>query len=485
MSDNTSQLFSAAERAAGLIKRHVQEGSNILVVGHNDADALSSLGIVSGSLSMLDAHVTARSISRMEEFLESSVDNYDLMIFVDIGSGYLSELIAKISKGDVVIIDHHRPSVSEVPPNWFQVNPHLFGIDGMTEISASGVSYLVARHLHPDAVKYSAMAIVGALGDLQDKNGERRLRGLNEDIVKEAVEAGVVSVSEDLILYGRSFRGIHSALASTYSPFIPGLSGDEAACLSLVVSCGIEVRKGDTWRTLAELSEEEKKRLYNGIIGHLTTHGYPSSIASELVGAVYEINGEDAWTYTRDAREFATLLNSAGKTSKAWVGVALAMGVRGWVLEEASKLLEEYRRSIARAISYVTSQGALEQMHHIVILRGGTEIDPKQISSIASILSSSQLLPPDKPLIAIAQEGGLVKVSARASSRLVDIGLDLGEVLRRAAEMYGGRGGGHRIAAGAEIAAERLTLFLLEVDKLVGTYLRTAGLPAQSTLDQG
>ncbi|MEM0111941.1 MAG: DHHA1 domain-containing protein, partial [Candidatus Parvarchaeota archaeon] len=284
--------------------------------------------------------------------------------------------------------------------------------------------------------------------------------------------------------YGRSFRGVHHALASTYSPFIPGLSGDEAACLSLVISCGIEIRKGDQWRTLADLSEDEKKRLYNGIIGHLATHGYPSSIASELIGTVYEINGEEAWTYTRDAREFATLLNSTGKTNKAWVGIALAMGVRGWVLEEANRLLEEYRKSIARAINYVTTPGALEQMHHIVILRGGTEVDPRQISSIASILSSSQLLPQDKPLIAIAQEGGLVKVSARASSKLVDIGLDLGEIMRRAAEMYGGKGGGHRVAAGAEIAADRLTLFLLEVDKLVGMHMRDAGLPAQSTLDE-
>jgi len=485
MDNNALQLFSAAERAAELVKRHVQEGDNILVVGHNDADALSSLGIVCGSLRMLDAYVTGRSVARMEEFLESSIDNYGLIILVDIGSGYLSELTSKVSKSDVVIIDHHRPSAADIPDNWCQVNPHLFGIDGMTEISASGVSYLVAKHLHPEAVKYSAMAIVGALGDLQDKNGERRLRGLNELIVKEAVEAGVVHVSQDLILYGRSFRGIHNALASTYSPFIPGLSGDEAACLSLLVSCGIEVRRGDQWRTLADLSEDEKKRLYNGIIGHLATHGYPSSIASELVGTVYEINGEEAWTYTRDAREFATLLNSAGKSNKAWVGIALAMGVRGWVLEEASKLLEEYRRTIARAISYATSQGALEQMHHIVILRGGSEIDPRQISSVASILSSSQLLPQDKPLIAVAQEGGLVKVSARASSRLVEAGLDLGEVLRRAAEMYGGRGGGHRIAAGAEIAADRLTLFLLEVDKLVGTYIGRAGIKAQPTLDEG
>jgi RecJ-like exonuclease len=115
-----------------------------------------------------------------------------------------------------------------------------------------------------------------------------------------------------------------------------------------------------------------------------------------------------------------------------------------------------------------------EEMRYILVLRGGTEIDPRQISSVASILSSSNLLPPDKPLIALAQEGGLVKVSARASSQLVELGLDLGEVMRVAAERVGGRGGGHKMAAGAEFPADRTTLFLVEVDALVGEVMAKA-----------
>lgn len=478
-------FMGAVDEGAAFINRFVRERANILLVGHNDADAISALGIMAGTLRDLEAPFTARSISRIDELLSRYVDGeYDLLIMLDMGSGYLPELKAHITKTRVAILDHHKPAEEEMPDGWIQVNPHPYGIDGATEISASGVSYLVAKRLSPESVRYAPVAIVGALGDLQDKDGGRRLRGLNRRIVEEASEAGLLAVSEDLILYGRGFRPIHQAMASTYSPFIPGLSGDENASLSLVVSSGIEIREGESWRTLRDLNEDEKRRLYNAILAHVVSSGYPSSIVSELVGEVYELTGEDEWTSLRDAREYATLLNACGKTGKNWVGIAVAMGMRGSVMEEAQKTHESYRQVIARAMEFANRKGAIEHMHNISILRGGTEIDIKQISSVASILSSSQLLPSDKPLIAMAQEGSLVKVSARANRALTEAGLDLGLILSEASRKFGGRGGGHKVAAGAEIEADRLTLFLLEVDRLVGEAIGRRGQVLQTNLDE-
>ncbi|MEM3155617.1 MAG: DHH family phosphoesterase, partial [Nitrososphaerota archaeon] len=123
----------------------------------------------------------------------------------------------------------------------------------------------------------------------------------------------------------------------------------------------------------------------------------------------------------------------------------------------------------------------LEQMYNIMVLRVGPEIDVRQVSSIASILSSSKLIPADKPLIVVGQEAGVVKVSARTSSKLVMVGVNLGTVMREAASKFAGRGGGHKIAAGAEIPADRLTLFLLEVDRLIGEAL--SRVKTQITLD--
>ena len=58
-----------------------------------------------------------------------------------------------------------------------------------------------------------------------------------------------------------------------------------------------------------------------------------------------------------------------------------------------------------------------------------------------------------------------VKVSARANEKLAER-LNLADVMRMAAEKVGGRGGGHRVAAGANISPDKVEEFLKEVDRL-------------------
>ncbi len=68
-----------------------------------------------------------------------------------------------------------------------QLNPHLYGIDGATDVSGSGVAYFAAKALNPANVDLAPIALVGALGDMQDKYEQRSLKGLNEIIVNDAV----------------------------------------------------------------------------------------------------------------------------------------------------------------------------------------------------------------------------------------------------------------------------------------------------------
>ncbi|MCS7118300.1 MAG: DHH family phosphoesterase [Thaumarchaeota archaeon] len=476
MREGFEEFVRACAEVGVKLRSHLREGSNVLVVGHNDADALSALGIISGTAAKMDCPFTAISIQRIEELLEDeSREEFDVIVLVDMGSGYLNAISEKVRR-PIFVLDHHKPIDVRPAEHVVHVNPHLFGIDGSTMVSASGVAYLVAKGISDEASDYAPVAVVGALGDLQDKDHGRRLIGLNELLVNEAVAAGLMSVTEDLILYGRSFKPVHETIASTNSPFLPGLSGDETASLNLVLSAGIEVRVGESWKTLADLKPEEKARLLEAIASHLMRAGAPSKLLGELTGHVYELLREDPGSPLRDAREFATLLNACGKGGRAWVGIGIAMGVRGAVLEEAVSILEEYRRSISRVMSMVLSERFVDRSFpNVVVLRGGTEIDPRQVSSIASILSSSNLLPPDKPLVAVAQDGTRVKVSARASNELVDLGLDLGDVMRSAAERVGGRGGGHKMAAGAELTVDSAEPFLREVDRIVGEQVRRVG----------
>ncbi len=368
----------------------------------------------------------------------------------------------------MIILDHHEP-VGQASSELLHVNPHIQGIDGSRDLSGAGVAYFVAKALNPENVDLACSAVVGALGDIQDKHEQRSLGGLNELVVEDAVDSGHLEVEKDLLLFGRETRPIHKALAYTTNPYIPGISGEEDKSLAFLANVGIPLKREEKWRALRDLSQQEKRELTSALSDHLISKGYPSEAALKLVGTVYTLTREEAWTPLRDAREFTVLLNATGRMDRAGLGVAICMGDRGKALEEAHQMLEDYRRTIAEYLSWLDEKpDRIEELDNIYVVRGGGFIDEKMISAVATIISSS-LPDPEKPLLAYAKvvEEDMVKVSARTLPLLTERGLNLGEILRIAAEEYSGRGGGHDIAAGAQVPIRDVESFVGQVDQLV------------------
>ena len=58
-------------------------------------------------------------------------------------------------------------------------------------------------------------------------------------------------------------------------------------------------------------------------------------------------------------------------------------------------------------------------------------------------------------------------MSSRGSEPLIQKGLNLGEVMQVAAEKFSGRGGGHDVAAGAQIPIKDVEAFIKVVNDLV------------------
>jgi RecJ-like exonuclease len=82
------------------------------------------------------------------------------------------------------------------------------------------------------------------------------------------------------------------------------------------------------------------------------------------------------------------------------------------------------------------------------------------------MISTSNILIMDRPLIVTAKsKDGSVKISARATEKLVKEGIKLGEVFAALSKEYSGLGGGHDIAAGAQITPEKLEEYLRELNR--------------------
>jgi RecJ-like exonuclease len=467
------KFLEETKKAASLIQKHIERDSFIRVTSHLDADGIAAAGILGKVFARKDAYYKIRIEKQIDNYVieDAASEDADLYIFTDFGSGYLDIIKEKLHKNQIIILDHHPPHGAS-PPNLIHVNPHIYKLDGNSEISGAGVAYFTAKNIDDINIDLSPLAIVGALGDRQDRGKKKNLLGLNEIIVQEGIENGYIETEKDLLLYGRETRPIHKALAYTNDPFLSGLSSEEDKCLSFLLNLGIELRHKDRWRTLTDLTTEEKQKLFSEIAKLLSSKGVPNDVTFSLIGTVYTLIYEDRWTSLRNAREYASLLNACGRMNKAGLGVILCMGNRGEVLNETIEVLDSYRKKIAEYINWISvNPETMEELKNIYVIKGGEVIDDKMIGVIASILLSSGLLDSQKPIIALStSSNNMIKVSGRSITVLKDKGLNIGEVFSQASEKFNGTGGGHDMAAGAQIPSDNQENFTKYVDLLVSKY---------------
>lgn len=470
----TEPFLDETRKAAKRILEHVRKGNAVSIISHMDADGISAAGIMGAALSRINATYRLR-IERWfdSKVAESIAKEKSLTVLTDLGSGYLDVLNEKAKGKPLIILDHHQPN-GEPDKAFLHVNPQLFGFDSARDISGAGIAYLTAKAISEKNLDLACVSIVGALGDMQDKNKERRLGGVNRLVVEDAVKSGSLDLETDLLFFGRETRPIHKALAYTTTPFIPGISGEEDKSLDFLVGQGIKPKIGEKWRALRDLSQDEKRQLFSALSDHLVSRGLKSDVAMNLLGTVYVLTREEPWTPLRDAREFSLLLNATGRTGKPGLGVAICMGDRGKCLEEANIALDEYRQAITEILRWIEAHpDRVEEMSSIYVLHGGESVDEKMISAVSTIITMN-MPNSEKPVIAYAAvpSENILKVSARTVDALTSRGFNIGEIMREASEKFSGTGGGHDVAAGAQVPIKNRESFLKYVDELVKDSLK-------------
>lgn len=449
------------------VREFISGRDGFTVVSHYDADGLSAAGIASLFLKRLGKDYKVRCTKQLDaEILADLEKKGERFIFTDLGSGYVSLIEQFLNGKEFCIIDHHEPQKTDRP----HFNPHLFGKDGSSELSGAGAAYLVARELDAKNTDLSFLAIVGAVGDMQDSSG--KLVGMNREILLDGERAGVIDVRSDIRLFGRHSRPLTQFLSYSTEPFFPGLTADEDACREFITSLGIPLRDGETWRVYADLSEAEKKRFVSAIYVYGKERNIPEFILRSIVGEVYEFPREPMRTELRDAKEFSTLLNACGRHEHADLGVAVCAGDRGEGLAAARSLLQKHRKMLRDGIEWAQKVGT-RTMGSIYVLDCDKNIKDTLVGVIAGMLYGAQVIGQDRPVIALAvDDNGDLKISARATWSLVRRGLDLGAAMRLAAAACNGIGGGHTIAAGARVKPDMKEKFLEEADAIIGKQLK-------------
>ncbi|OPY51098.1 MAG: ssDNA exonuclease RecJ [Methanosaeta sp. PtaU1.Bin112] len=460
-----SALCELCNSPAEVIKRK----KNLLVVSHVDADGLTAAAIVCTALERRGLEFQPKFFRQLDEKALSEVADFgaDLVIFTDLGSGMVAQICHNGLQA--VIADHHKPAPSEARPI-AHINPHLVGADGATQLSGSGTSFLLARALafSPGGNDdLAALALVGAVGDLQDM-ARGQLVGINRHILEIGRNAGAVSFSRDIKLFGRQTRPVFKMLEYSQDPYLPGLSGNEDACIAFLKEVGIRLG-GERWRRWIDLSQEERASVVTAILRKGLRSGISNVKLERLIGEVYVLLKEQEGTELRDASEYSTLLNATARYGHADVGLRVCMGDRDKAFSEAQRLLGQHRQNLVNGLKLV-SEGGITALKSIQYFDAGDAIMDTIVGIVAGM--SFQMGDRSRPILAFARTAeGQLKVSARGTQDLVRSGLDLADALSRCAQAVGGVGGGHNIAAGATIPPQAKQEFLDLMDAAVGSQL--------------
>lgn len=461
--EKLAALRHLAQEPVQEIRRH----NSILLVSHVDADGLTAAAIMCRALERQGIDYKPLFFRQLDEAALNQIADQgsDLVVFTDLGSGMIKEICERGIRA--VVTDHHKPAVCEARP-LAHINPHLVGADGATQLSGSGTAFLLASALDPDGNQdLSALAIVGAVGDLQD-NASGHLLGLNRYILEIGAKAGALSFSRDVKLFGRQTRPVYKMLEYSQDPYFPGLSGNEDACIAFLKEVGIRL-SGEKWRRWIDLDQEEKARIVTALLKKGLRSGVDNARLERLIGEVYILLAEREGTELRDASEYSTLLNATARYGHADVGLQVCMGDREKALQEAQKLLGEHRQNLVNGLRLVATSG-ITALKNIQYFDAGDAILDTIVGIVAGM--SFQMADRTRPILAFASTpSGDLKVSARGTQDLVRSGLDLADALSHSAHAVGGVGGGHNVAAGATIPPAAKQEFLELMDSAVGKQL--------------
>ncbi len=466
VSDPISSLINDAKHASAMIKK----AKDVLIVAHIDADGITSASIASKTCERLGKKSEVLFASKMDSDTIHTINESgaDVVWIVDLGSGYLSDF----KRDNVVVSDHHVPD-----PGWRKgqlklddfhivehVNCHTYGMDGSVEACGATTTYLISKATDPSNIDLAYLGVVGACGDLQDRTGSG-LVGVNRLVLNDAVGNGDIFAEKDLRLFGRATRPLIQFIQYSNDPHLKGLTDDSRGCHEFYEKLNVSVQDGKKYRKWMDLSPEEKEKIRNALIPLVN----PKDLGI-LIGEVYSLPKFPMTGGLRDAKEFATVLNSCGRYDDAPTGVRICFGDQS-AMSDAEKNRAEHRKNISSALQYVKHNNLIQKRRFIQYFDAKDMIRDTVVGIVAGMILSTDGFDNNIPIIAFAKADDGIKVSARADRSLGERGLDLSVVMKRAAELVGGYGGGHNVAAGATIPEGEEDRFLDIVEDMVASQL--------------
>jgi len=268
----------------------------------------------------------------------------------------------------------------------------------------------------------------------------------------------LIEVKRGLKFFGVQTKPIYKLLQYSSDICIPGVTGSESGSVSFLNSLGIDPKNQKGWKKIADLTQDEQKRLIAGIIMKRNGQVNPGDIFSNN----YLLIGEVDDSPFRDAKEFSTLLNSCGRLEKASIGIGACLNDKK-MKELAVDNLATYRKEIVNALNWYKDNkdsGKIIRKKNCIIINAEEEVLPTMIGTLGSILSKSVDIEKNIFILSLARNiDDTTKISLRVSGNPDNVNLK--EIISKIiTKINHGSSGGHIFASGAVIDTDKEDVFI-------------------------
>ncbi len=342
----------------------------IKIVARNDVNGVLSTAILTKAFQREEWNFSVSMIGKLndQKLQELSYDSSKTVLFLGLGSSKISKIRELIKNKLIFIIDNYK----DVDRN-FNVNILNPVLDD-EDICLSGMTYLFAKQMNKRNSIYSHLGFMGSLVY------PSRFDNL---LLQEAQGSKKITVARGLQMFQGRTLEVQKVIEQSYYPYLPQLSGVGSAVYKFLREVNIDNKR------FIDLSEEELKKLYSGII--IRMMGKESK--GDIFGNIYLLNNEKENSLIRDVNAFVSVLDSCCKINQGNLGVGLCLGEENFRREALYKF-EAFREEVINCLNWFNSNRRTEKVNekeNYVILKFESNFKDYIISTIIEIIKKSKV----------------------------------------------------------------------------------------------
>ena len=437
-------------RKAAKIILSTPKSTRFRIISHYDADGISAAGIICTALNRegYDFHVSLMRNPFTQGLERIKKEENEIIIFSDMGSGQIETIEHLNCKA--IIIDHHQVQKSKTSDDILQINANLCKINGNYEASGASLSFSIVKAINQENMDLAPLALAGAIGDKQYIGN---IRGYNKTILEAALKNGFLTKFTGIKLYGET---LFDALYYSVDPFYVGISGNKEAINALLEHLDLDKKA-----KIEDLNDEQKRKLQSLLLFNLIKKGCEKNILDTVIRKRF-------WSEALqcELERFADLLDACGKGGNRGLGLAVCLGDKN-SFNKAVKLEQNYKKDILDELLKLEKDGVIEEKYFRYFYSNRSSF-----GGVIGGIATNFILDKKKPLFSLARKEDETHISCRGNQFLVSNGLDLGSAMREIATNLNGKGGGHKIAAGATINSKKEKDFFDKTNMIISKQLK-------------